>query len=426
MSSCLSGGGPAYGFDLDIVKSSSSSARSSSPSSTLSESSNSPVTISIKKARAPRKRPNQTYNEAAALLSTVYPNIFSTKNLVKMSKHTILFDSFHESSELLPPIPVVSDAAFLIREPSPEKPCLRIESKATSSLDKSSPISSSSPSLVSNELSSPASSTVTNEMWEPNSPGPLEDDFDAESILDEEVEVGIDSIMGNLSMNTSATTTINEDSLLCNSITNPYIQSLVGLGLGSKLELGLRFRYRGVMRQALRHRDDGCCWNSPTVPMKNILPELKMSTPPPSDKKKKKKAKKEVVDLPSPATANTTQPQGGTKAGLGLKLNHEDILKAWSDRGSMFAGGAESPNSSANALAKLADIDLTPENGAVGGVREACVMRYKEKRRTRLFSKKIRYQVRKVNADQRPRMKASGRFVRRPSLLQETIDEESQ
>jgi hypothetical protein len=60
--------------------------------------------------------------------------------------------------------------------------------------------------------------------------------------------------------------------------------------------------------------------------------------------------------------------------------------------------------------AKLADIDLFPENGnGAGGIREASVMRYKEKRRTRLFSKKIRYQVRKVNADCRPRMKASTR-----------------
>jgi CCT motif len=56
-----------------------------------------------------------------------------------------------------------------------------------------------------------------------------------------------------------------------------------------------------------------------------------------------------------------------------------------------------------------ANIDLSLEGGP-NGIREASVMRYKEKRRTRLFSKKIRYQVRKVNADQRPRMKASVRF----------------
>ena len=37
--------------------------------------------------------------------------------------------------------------------------------------------------------------------------------------------------------------------------------------------------------------------------------------------------------------------------------------------------------------------------------REARVSRYREKRRTRLFSKKIRYEVRKLNAERRPRMK---------------------
>ena len=55
---------------------------------------------------------------------------------------------------------------------------------------------------------------------------------------------------------------------------------------------------------------------------------------------------------------------------------------------------------------------------AVGnGGREARVSRYREKRRTRLFSKKIRYEVRKLNAEKRPRMK--GRFVKRASSLAE-------
>lgn len=59
--------------------------------------------------------------------------------------------------------------------------------------------------------------------------------------------------------------------------------------------------------------------------------------------------------------------------------------------------------------ARLAQIDLFSEGG--GGMREASVLRYKEKRRTRLFSKKIRYQVRKVNADRRPRMKVCSHFL---------------
>lgn len=39
------------------------------------------------------------------------------------------------------------------------------------------------------------------------------------------------------------------------------------------------------------------------------------------------------------------------------------------------------------------------------GQREASVLRYKEKRQNRLFSKKIRYEVRKLNAQKRPRLK---------------------
>ncbi|KAJ3694823.1 hypothetical protein LUZ60_000200 [Juncus effusus] len=53
--------------------------------------------------------------------------------------------------------------------------------------------------------------------------------------------------------------------------------------------------------------------------------------------------------------------------------------------------------------------------GSTDGGREARVTRYREKRRTRLFSKKIRYEVRKLNAEKRPRMK--GRFVKRASPL---------
>lgn len=47
----------------------------------------------------------------------------------------------------------------------------------------------------------------------------------------------------------------------------------------------------------------------------------------------------------------------------------------------------------------------------LGGQRQASVLRYKEKRRNRLFAKTIRYEVRKLNAEKRPRIK--GRFVKR-------------
>lgn len=45
------------------------------------------------------------------------------------------------------------------------------------------------------------------------------------------------------------------------------------------------------------------------------------------------------------------------------------------------------------------------KNGMRIGEREASVLRYKQKRLNRLFSKRIRYEVRKLNAEKRPRMK---------------------
>ncbi|CAK9878434.1 unnamed protein product, partial [Sphagnum jensenii] len=95
-----------------------------------------------------------------------------------------------------------------------------------------------------------------------------------------------------------------------------------------------------------------------------------------------------------------------------LRLDYEEVLNAWSDRGALWTddddlsgsqtvpGGEDSFNSD--------DASLSNEG------REARVLRYKEKRRTRLFSKKIRYEVRKLNAERRPRMK--GRFVKRIQL----------
>ncbi|KAL5200203.1 hypothetical protein ABZP36_021406 [Zizania latifolia] len=109
---------------------------------------------------------------------------------------------------------------------------------------------------------------------------------------------------------------------------------------------------------------------------------------------------------------------------LALSLNYEAIIESW---GSSPWTDGERPN------VKLDDSwphdysglwmatagvfghggeerVLTPKLG-MGGGREARVSRYREKRRTRLFSKKIRYEVRKLNAEKRPRMK--GRFVKR-------------
>eukprot|EP00262_Sarcandra_glabra_P005179 TRINITY_DN16521_c0_g1_i1.p1 TRINITY_DN16521_c0_g1~~TRINITY_DN16521_c0_g1_i1.p1 ORF type:complete len:290 (-),score=27.23 TRINITY_DN16521_c0_g1_i1:649-1470(-) len=117
------------------------------------------------------------------------------------------------------------------------------------------------------------------------------------------------------------------------------------------------------------------------------------------------------------------------QGGLSLKLDYEEILNAWSDKGSLYI--EECPQTvpdhddthaqdSAN-VGNLRNVRLwsVPEDGSSAieecegkmGEREARVMRYKEKRQSRLFSKRIRYEVRKLNAEKRPRMK--GRFVKR-------------
>ncbi|KAI4305406.1 hypothetical protein L6164_028774 [Bauhinia variegata] len=89
---------------------------------------------------------------------------------------------------------------------------------------------------------------------------------------------------------------------------------------------------------------------------------------------------------------------------LNLNLNHQEVLDAWSNRGSLLADDY----SLSMASYYMGEVPISEEEKAR---REASVLRYREKRQSRLFSKKIRYQVRKLNADKRPRIK--GRFVKR-------------
>ncbi|XP_042498640.1 protein CHLOROPLAST IMPORT APPARATUS 2-like isoform X2 [Macadamia integrifolia] len=382
MYSCTSGGGLTYGFDIDIVKSPSTSSRtshSSSPSSTLSESSNTSHRISTRKPRTPRKRPNQSYNEAAALLSTIYPNIFSTQNLRKPCRHTKQYDFFSdEFPELLPLSPGIDNAGFLLDQQVPNKPTIQTKPKPAYSSEK--------PCQSPQEIDSLPDSAGTGDNYE--------EEFDAESILDEEMEEGIDSIMGNLSVNNDS----YDDSVTYSysGQFNTYSGNQIGLGFGGKFGFG--YSIGGGVR-ALRHVDDGDWWRFPIVDVLQISPKLNKVSSQKKKKKKKAEHKEEVKNSGSFKDTNSI-----SNSGLSLKLNYEEVLNAWSDQGSPFSDEIPvtfSPGS--DTLARLRQIDLFPENG---GVREASVMRYREKRRTRLFSKKIRYQVRKVNADQRPRMKA--------------------
>lgn len=415
MSSCLSGGGrAAYGIDLEIIKSTSSSIRtshSSSPSSTISESSNSPLAISTRKPRTPRKRPNQTYNEAAALLSTAYPNIFSTKDFSKPCKfikpHEYSSFSFEESSgELLLPFQV-EKPVFQIDPSAYEKPC-------------------------SNDTEEIGCQTNSSNLCNGY------DDFDAESILDEEIEEGvIDSIMGNLGVCSK------EEPSSCSNVGGGPVNFAYGYPIGLGFGLGGRFDFgfgmvRGGVAKAFRQSEERDWWTFPTVDVGEISPRFNKTS---SEEKRKNKVENSNPKPPSskPSTENSTPvpksssapsensnlnpksnctsskenstPTSKSSPEILLKLNYDEVLNAWSDRGSPFSEefpGAEVSGS--DTLARLAQIDLFGETGAL---REASVQRYKEKRRTRLFSKKIRYEVRKVNADQRPRMK--GRFVRRPN-----------
>ncbi|KAE9609874.1 hypothetical protein Lal_00006111 [Lupinus albus] len=364
-SPCLSGGGGrTYGLDLEFLKSASfsvCSSSSSSPSSTISESSNSPLTISTTKPRTPRKRPNQIYNEAAALLSTAYPNLFPSKSLkTHPPPPPNLFFEEPPSSEVLLPFRVFdSSSSFLLHQ---HKPGFSMEPKVVSSRE----INSASAMINSLELEDDCG-----------------EDFDAESILDEEIEEGIDSIMGSVAE--------QED-------TNGAVTCLgiPAIGFGGKLDC------RFGLRRALRHVDDGGnWWNLPAVDILRISPKItnKLPPQPPAAAEKKKKKKVEVKN-PEPVKGN---PMAKSNPGLMLKLNYKEVKNAWSDKGSPFADDSPISDASGNDVtARLSEIDLLWENG---GVREASVLRFKEKRRTRLFSKKIRYQVRKVNTDRRLRMK---------------------
>ncbi|KAI3993530.1 hypothetical protein MKX01_002543 [Papaver californicum] len=93
---------------------------------------------------------------------------------------------------------------------------------------------------------------------------------------------------------------------------------------------------------------------------------------------------------------------------LKLNLNYQEVMDAWSNRGSLWATNDDYGSHSMENTAFMGEVPVMKEEKTR---REAKVLRYKEKRQSRLFSKKIRYEVRKVNAEKRHRLK--GRFVKR-------------
>ncbi|KAL1568189.1 protein CHLOROPLAST IMPORT APPARATUS 2-like [Salvia divinorum] len=371
MSSCLSG--RAYGLNLDLIKSPtttfSTSNSSSSPSSTLSESSNSPLSIFTRKPRTPRKRPNQTYNEAAAILSTAYPKLFPAKNIPKPFKLTKSHDD-HRGPFLSEPPDLLVPFCRRERGCLPPAPAAVPAAKFEKTCRSPGEVTSSRGDLLEN----------CDEFGE---------DFDAESILDEEIEEGIDSIMGNLTAEEGGAA----------------VDSGVGGGgycYGFPVGMGFDFGY-GMMMRAMRNAGGREQWSSPSVNVVDITTEKKTA----ATKKKQKKKRED----------SAAENSGGAVGLLRLNLNYDDVLSAWSDKGSPFSGDAAAAEAvGKDVQERLEEIELFPENGPAPA-RGAIVLRYKEKRRTRLFSKKIRYQVRKANADQRPRIK--GRFVRTPNSAED-------
>nr|XP_043619540.1 protein CHLOROPLAST IMPORT APPARATUS 2-like [Erigeron canadensis] len=373
MSSCLSS--RACGFDVEhmlkwpcTIMSSRTTSNSSSPSSTLSESSNSPIGISTRKPRTPRKRPNQTYNEAAALLSMACPNIFSTKYLTKRTTNLPNITRLHlnEEPELIWSFQAVENSGFLLGPRVIEKPGLVTGPKVVS-LSPNAGEGETDPSCVCVDLSDECL-----------------DDFDTESLLDEEIELGIDSIMGDSKLN-------EENNELGNNIAYDYNTCYgypVGLGFG--LVNGVR---------ALRKGGERSWCSVPLVNVVNLSTSVVMTKGEKSAVGKKMK-KKKVENLMKLEKGNV-KPENGH--GLGLKLNYDDVLNAWSDKElPMPEELSQSSSSGVDINARAAKIDLFSENGgwSESGATGRC-----------MDKKKIRHQVKNAVPDKRPRCK--GRFVKK-------------
>ncbi|KAL2481829.1 Protein CHLOROPLAST IMPORT APPARATUS 2 [Abeliophyllum distichum] len=334
MSSCLSGGGRAIRLDLEIIKSPSSSwiSNSSSPSSTLTESSNSPIAISTRKPRTPRKRPNQTYTEAAAILSAAYPKIFNTKHLTKPYKFTKPHNNnntntfLYEPSDLFMPFRVIENSGFLLHSPLQEKPNFPIEPKGIGAFEK--------PCQSPGEINSRVGSLEICDDYQ--------EDLDAGSILDEEIEEGIDSIMGKLSTGDSV------DDPNDRQMSSWCYGYPIGLGFGGAFDLGFGMR-REV--RAMKNVDDGDWWRFPSVNVQDITPKIGKI---PAEKKKKKvekavepknsvlaKLKSSSIKANKVNSASKSPKEEAvlpkTNAGLLLKLNYDNVLNAWSDKGSPFS-----------------------------------------------------------------------------------------
>jgi hypothetical protein len=263
-----------------------------------------------------------------------------------------------DCSDLLPPFPVLDQAAFLLRDlPQPQTPPMPMPMSPVPAKSCPSPAAVNS---VFSEFRDPAPSPATPEAAAADEPGELDfdddDSFDADSILcgvDESAAEGIDGIMGKLSMenNAAAAAASSTNSNLSRSkMIHPYLRSLMVLGLS------FRHDQRSINQALKRHNVDPEWWMCPAIPVKDVA--LPPPPPPPPLVAKpivleKKKGKKKLLDslYKDVTTVHCKKEEewtpdfdnGGTgvlalpKTGLGLRLNTERVLKAWCGRGSVFA-----------------------------------------------------------------------------------------
>ncbi|CAN6173463.1 unnamed protein product [Urochloa humidicola] len=420
-SSCIPAG---LRLDLDMVKAAGAAAsasaaavpprpaHSAAASSTLSEASNaslssssatsSVASLSLKRPRTPRKRPNQTYNEAAALLASMYPSVFPAAGGPEAAPPRLLglasaLADDPDCSDLLPPLPVLDQAAFLLRDlppPPPQSPA-PVPMPMSPAPAKSCP-SPPAVSSVFSEFRDPAPSPATPDTVAADEPGELDfdddDGFDADSILcgvDESAAEGVDGIMGKLSMeNNEAVAAVSSgNSNLSRSKIHPYLRNLMVLGLSFRQD------QRNINQALKRHNVDPEWWMCPAIPVKDIAP------PPPP--------------LPLPVVAKPMVSEKKKETGLGLRLNAERVLKAWRGRGSVFAdrNASELPLSSAHVVVKHEDNNMFPENGTSAVIREGNILKMQRKQKTCNpvpSNKNSRYY--------RPRI--NGRFVSKACFLQ--------
>lgn len=322
---------------MEMMKSPPSRASAShstpSPSSTISESHSPPLAISTRKPRTRRKRPNQTYDEAAALLSTAYPNIFSSKNKTPSNPLFLGIKSplsdYDEASELLLPFESTGETDFLFSPAMQTKQDHFSEHKEV------------------NTGAETDDSDVTR--------FGIFEDFDAESILDEEVEEGIDSIMGNIESNDGENH--GESGFSGRSynragevMMNPWYGSSVNFGFAGNFQPGLG------LRNSLREGDDDLDWcRFPTVEFEQISPRIEAvataaaddgqseavdsskskTTATAAGDRKKKRKKKVAPPSPSPSAAELKSFE--QRVSLSLNLDYNGVLEAWSDKALPFS-----------------------------------------------------------------------------------------